>query len=425
MNGKLVEIVAAEVLSRVEESRLSLRHVMEEYFSSHPELEPIRGLVRAYLLGLLRRYRIIDSYALHVFDVDVTTMSYWRRALLRSIIYEAKFRDVGKDRLLAVIKAAKRLGVRIEWSDIVSVKAVPVKSILRQYSGVERVAVEYSLPTWVAGYLLKLLGREAYRLFKAFNRRQPSWIRVVDASLREEVVSALRKRGFSASPDRDLDDVVRVDAGRGLARTPEYRRGLFVIQEKASSLVPHLTGFKGVYIDLTAAPGVKISHVASRSGYGVGVDIKYRRLLAARNLAKRIRVAVDFVSSDSRLPPLREVDGVILDPDCSSLGRLGVSPEMRLWVTPGYVEKYSRLQWELLASAYRILRRGGRVIYSTCTLTVEENEENVRRAVEELGLSAITPEPFIGVPAIGVEGQRLYPHLHGTIGFFTAVMEKR
>lgn len=425
--GPLLEFVAADILARVEATRLSLRHVMEEYFSRQPGLAGIRGVVRAYLLGLLRRYRVIDAYAEHVLGLKPATLDVYRRALLRSIVYEAKFRDVDSDRLRLVLRHAARRGIRVEWGDIVALKSMPVKAILKMYGGAERLGVEYSLPTWVVEYLLGLLGREAYRLFKAFNRRQPLWIRSVRPELRGQVVAALRRRGFTVEEDPVLDDVAAVHGGAGIARTPEYRRGLFVIQERASSLAAHLTGFRGVYVDVTSAPGVKIMHFASRSGYGVGVDIKRRRVLAAVRLASRLglRGRVDFVVGDSRLPPLRGVPGLIVDPDCSSLGRLGVSPEMRLWVRREYVDVYSRLQWEIVSAAARVLRPGGRMVYSTCTLTLEENEHIVRRAVEELGFEAVEAEPRLGVDAFGVAGQRLYPHVHGTIGFFAAVLERR
>ncbi len=426
MELKPIEVVAAEILAEVEASRLSLRHVMEKYFKRHRELAPIRGVVRAYLLGLLRRYRIIDAFSLHVIGIDPGSLDHYRRSLLRSIVYEAKYRDVAGERLRKIARYARGRSLSIEWSSLVELKKIPAKSLLRHYSGSERIGVEYSLPTWVVEYLLSLLGGEAFRLFKAFNRRQPLWLRVFDPGRRRDVVERLRRRGFDARADTDLDDVVAVYGGAGIARVPEYRR-LFVIQEKASSLIAHLTGFRGVYADLTAAPGMKILHFASRAGYGVGVDVKSRRAYTAASLARGLglETRVDFVVGDSRLPPLREIGGVIVDPDCSSLGRLGVSPEMRLWVEQGFVEKYSRLQWEILAAASRLVRRGGRIIYSTCTLTLEENEENVRRAVEELGLEPVEASPRIGAPALGVAGQRLYPHLHGTIGFFVSVLERR
>ncbi len=426
MRLKPIEVVAAEILAEVEASRLSLRHVMERYFQRHGELAPIRGVVRAYLLGLLRRYRMLDAISLHVLGIDPGPLDYYRRSLLRSILYEAKYRDVGAGRLKAVIRYARRAGLNLAWSDVVEVKGVSARSLLRRYRGAERVGVEYSLPTWVVEYLLGLLGGEAFRLFKAFNRRQPLWLRVLDPRRRAEVVDRLRRRGVDARADEDLDDVVAVHGGAGIARIPEYR-SLFVIQEKASSLVAHLTGFSGVYADLTAAPGMKILHFASRAGYGVGVDVKARRVYTAATLASGLGMGsrVDFVVGDSRLPPLRRLRGLIVDPDCSSLGRLGVSPEMRLWVEPGFVEKYSRLQWEILAAASSLLERGGRIVYSTCTLTLEENEHIVEGAVEELGLEAVDAEPRIGVPAFGVVGQRLYPHVHGTIGFFASVLEKR
>ena len=425
-----IEIVAAKILSMVESRKLSLRHVMEDFFDKNRHLENIRGVVRAYLLGLLRKYRVIDELVKFTTGIDVAVLDVYRRSLIRSIVYEAKFRSVARERLEKIIAYIRRKGVSIDWRDIVNIKSTPVKEVLKSYSGAKRVAIEYSLPDWVARYLIRLLGpREAYRLFKAFNTKQPTWIRVVRSKIsRNDLLAALEQKGFNAFPDKDLEDVIGITGGAGIARIPEHREGLFVIQEKASSLVGHVLRSGKVHIDLTAAPGLKLSHSVELDEYGIGVDIKLRRIASMNKVLQRIgfRERIDVVNADSRNPPLRRgLYDVIVDPDCSSLGRLGVSPEMRLWVTQELVQKYSIQQRLLLAAASETLKEGGCLVYSTCTLTVEENEENVRWAAEHLGLELVEARPFIGVKAIGLpEAQRLYPHINRTIGFFVAKMCK-
>lgn len=427
---KSVEVIAAKILSVVEEKKLSLRLVMERYFRENRDVEIIRGLVRAYLLGLLRKYRVLDAIAENLLGIRVSRLSVFQRSLLRSILYESKFRDVERKRIERLLRFAMRYGLRIAWRDIAMIKNTPVREILKRYHGVEKVAVEYSLPTWVVEYVFRLLGkREGFKLFKALNKRQPTWARVISQkTTREELLKKLERRGFDVFPDADFDDVIGIWKARGITRTPEHRNGLFVIQEKASVLVGYVSGFRGVYVDFTSSPGLKLSHISERTGYGVGFEIKHKRVLSMKNVLERIgsRDFVDIVNTDSRTPPLRRgSSNILLDPDCSSLGRLGVSPEIRLWITPNHVSLYSEEQRRLLKSASSVLGKSKCIIYSTCTFTIEENEENVKWAVEELGLEVVETEPFIGVRGIGLPlAQRLYPHIHRTIGFFVAKLCK-
>ncbi|RLE61323.1 MAG: hypothetical protein DRJ35_00760 [Thermoprotei archaeon] len=427
---KSIEVIAAKILSVVEKKRLSMRLVMEHYFRKNQDVEIIRGVVRAYLLGLLRKYRILDAFAENLLDIQVSTLGSFQRSLLRSILYESKFRDVKRRRLESLLKFARKNGLKITWQDVVLVKNTPIREVLRRYQGVERVAVEYSLPTWVVEYSFKLLGkRESFKLFKAFNKRQPTWIRVItNRTTREKLLKVLERRGFEAFPDKDFDDLIGIRRGEGLARIPEHKSGLFVIQEKASVLVGYVSGFREIFVDFTSSPGLKLSHISERTGYGIGFEIKHRRIPSMKNILERIgsRDIIDIVNTDSRVPPLRRgSSNILLDPDCSSLGRLGVSPEIRLWITPDYVSRHREEQRILLKSASGVLEKGRCLIYSTCTFTIEENEENINWAVEELGLEVVEVEPFIGVEGIGVPfAQRLYPHIHHTIGFFVAKLCK-
>ncbi len=421
-----VELVVAEVLGLVESRRASLREVMEEYFRRRPFLAPISRLVRAYALAVLRTYRLLDRSLECVLGVDPHGLSPLERNLLRAVVYEVMYRDVPLDRALEA--AAKLKTVRLGSDDLNALKAVTEDELLKGLGGYERLAVRYSVPTWVVRYLGTVMGDEEVPAFlRAINSRAATWVRVnlLRTSL-DELRRALARRGVIVVPDKDLKDVAEVvRQDTSLVSTPEYRAGLLYLQDKASALVAHILGPEPGQriVDLCAAPGGKLGHIYQLSGGGatvVGLEWRRDRSATMSLLMRRMGYQVHMAVADSRVPPLRaRFDKVLVDPDCSSLGRLGHSPEIRLWVTPETVSRFVRDQKLLLKAASALVRRGGEVVYSTCTLTLEENEENTRWASRNLGLEPVDATPRIGLPGVGLsEAQRLYPHTHRTQGFY-------
>ncbi len=422
------------MLSRVELERISLRASMEDYFRANKRLEPIKGLARAYALGVLRKYRLLDLLAERLLGVEICSLRAKDRNLLRALLYEAKYRQVDLDRVVRVARALR--GPRLERRDFELVKRCSVRELLKGMGELERLSVEYSQPLWVVRYLVGLLGKaEALRLLRKFNQRHARWIRAnILRTTPEALASALRRRGVEVARDEDLEDVLKVLSPLNLSRLPEYKAGLFYIQDKASALVSHvLRPEPGESIlDACAAPGSKALHAASLARDRVllvAVDWRPSRLAILRRSASRLGVrSVNPISADSRMPPLRgKFDKVLVDPDCTSLGRLGHSPEIRLWLSERLVEEAKKLQVELLRTAVDYVREGGLVLYSTCTLTVEENEEVVEEVLEEgRDLELVERGPRIGLPGLkGLsEAQRLYPHVHDTLGFFLAVLRK-
>ncbi|RLE66061.1 MAG: hypothetical protein DRJ38_02615 [Thermoprotei archaeon] len=429
-----VEYVLADVLSEVERKRISLRAAMTDYFKKHRELEPIKGLARAYALGLLRRYKLVDFIAEEVLGVKMERLNLWERNLLRALIYELKFRDIELDRILRVSR--KLSSVKLNIDDFRAVRRTSIKSLLKRKQGLERLSIKYSQPRWVVEYLFKILGRkEVIKLFKKFNEKPAIWIRANTLKIsRRKLSDILRRRGLKVLEDKDLSDVLRVDTSMNLSRIPEYKLGLFYVQDKASVLAGHVLSPKpGEYVlDMCVAPGSKALHMATLSknkSLIIGLDWKPARLRTLLESAKKLGVySVLVLAADSRVftPPMK-FDKILLDPDCTSLGRLGHSPEIRLWIERDMIFKMRKLQYELLNHGINLLKKNGILIYSTCTLTLEENEHLIRRVLEERNdVEVEEATPKVGIEGFAglVETQRLYPHIHDTQGFFIAKIRK-
>ena len=412
-----VERECASILAVVERSFRSLRAIIESRRVSSP-----RALLHAICLGTLRNYKLLVRLLRmcgYRGPVRGGRASGW---LPLVAAYEAVFRrgSVTLERVENFLGGVARCLWRVEPSD--AVRGVKDE--------VERLSILYSVPHWVVEKLAAIhdFGR-VESILAAFNRGTPMYVRfnrmLLDAGRAVEVA---REAGVYAEPDPVLDDVLvveRVEPGAVARLDPR----LFYIQDRSAALAAHILGdVKGVVLDSFSAPGGKAGHVLWRNpgAVVVAVELSPRRLRDERRLLSRqgVLARVVLLEADARRPPVAKARAALVDPDCSSIGRIGHSPETRLFLEqagPRIVGRLSRLQYEGLRAALERVEKGGIVVYTTCTLTREENEDVIRRVVDE-GLAELDEaSPWIGERSpLEPRAQRIYPDTARCGGGFAA-----
>ncbi|MCL6579968.1 MAG: RsmB/NOP family class I SAM-dependent RNA methyltransferase [Candidatus Bathyarchaeota archaeon] len=186
-------------------------------------------------------------------------------------------------------------------------------------------------------------------------------------------------------------------------------------------------------LDVCAAPGAKTTYLAQmmqNRGCIYSVDYSTRRMKVWKNEVDRMGVKVaEPVIADAcnALPFFMDADIVVLDPPCTSTGAFGKLPSAKWRITKRSIDKMADIQWQMLNNCAEYVKAGGTLIYSTCSITVEENEMLIERFLKcypEFSLNEITPK--IGLPGLrGMEKcQRLYSHVHQCNGFFIAKLLK-
>ncbi|NJE61888.1 RsmB/NOP family class I SAM-dependent RNA methyltransferase [Thermococcus sp. 21S7] len=214
-----------------------------------------------------------------------------------------------------------------------------------------------------------------------------------------------------------------------LSELQSFREGLFYAQSLPSMVVAHVLepSEEELIIDMAAAPGGKTSHIAQLMGNRgeiIAMDKSRNRLKKMEEELKRLGVKnVKPIHMDSRkLPELGiEADKILLDAPCTALG---IRPKLWESRTPKDIEATARYQRHFINAAIKSLRRGGVLVYSTCTLSYEENEANVKYILDK-GLKLEEQSIFIGSSGMGIdEVQRFYPNRHLTQGFFIARFRK-
>jgi 16S rRNA (cytosine967-C5)-methyltransferase len=221
-----------------------------------------------------------------------------------------------------------------------------------------------------------------------------------------------------------------------ITRTKDYRNGHFIIQDKASILVGELAKPKPgeIVLDICAAPGLKTSHLAQymgNTGRILSVDYNRSRLQSFIVLMKRLGVknAEPIHADATKLDalPRIEADLVLVDPPCTATGLFHKFPSNKWRLSPRSIDNMARLQKRILWNSAQRLKEGGTLIYSTCSITLEENEGVIKSLLDKMPeYKLVESTPRIGTSGLkGMKAaQRLYPHIQECNGFFIAELVK-
>jgi 16S rRNA (cytosine967-C5)-methyltransferase len=257
----------------------------------------------------------------------------------------------------------------------------------------------FSFPRWLAGRWLERFGfEELCRIGFWFDRPAPLSLRVnLLRTTRDELLGLLAAAGITATPGT-LPESIRLEGTSRVDTLPGFADGLFSVQDESAMLaVERLAPQPGeTVLDLCAAPGTKATHIAERmrnQGTIVATDIRPDRLARVSENCARLGLSIvrpvlvgDGLATtagaavhDLAAGPF---DAILADVPCSNTGVLGKRPEARWRITQSEISELAARQSQLLESACRRLRGGGRILYSTCSIEAEENEQIVRKLLE-------------------------------------------
>ena len=273
----------------------------------------------------------------------------------------------------------------------------------------------------------------------------------------EELRAALQKEGCTVEEGTWLKETTKLLKMPGrLEDLSLFNKGAFSIQDEAAQFCGHISKAENclTILDLCAAPGGKtfdFEERAPKEANVLGLDFSEDRLFTARENAERLGHSSRFLQADAcdltevmkvlkaESMPLEGVDFVLADVPCSGLGLLGRKPEIRQRMNYEAIQVFPPLQKQILETAFACVRAGGRVMYSTCTLNPEENEEQVHALLERhpgklrsLDIRTSLPEALLQRLEADENSKKLLdegmlllrPDLTETDGFFIAVLEK-
>lgn len=306
--------------------------------------------------------------------------------------------------------------------------------------------LRHNLPDWLAGALRTQLGDEAFwALVTALDAAAPLDLRVNTMKLhREQAQAALSDAGIESQPTPYSPWGLRVHGKPGLNKLPIFLGGGIEVQDEGSQLLVSLLDPKRgeMVVDFCAGAGGKtlaIGAAMRSTGRLYAFDVSGHRLEALKPRLKRsglsnVHPAQIAHERDDRVKRLAgKIDRVLVDAPCSGLGTLRRNPDLKWRQSPKAVAELQAKQRAILDSAARLVKPGGRLVYATCSLLTEENEQVA-------GAFAEAHPDFVPLPAkellerahvenaaaLDQDGYlRLWPHRHATDGFFAAAWERR
>jgi 16S rRNA (cytosine967-C5)-methyltransferase len=306
--------------------------------------------------------------------------------------------------------------------------------------------LRHNLPDWLAGPLKDRLGDEFWPLVDALAEPAPLDLRVNTLKLkRDEARAELAAAGIVAEPTPHSPWGLRVQGKPALNTLPVFKSGGVEVQDEGSQLLALITDPKRgeMVVDFCAGAGGKtlaLGAAMRNTGRLYAFDVSGHRLDALKPRLARSGLSNVFPAQiaherDDRVKRLAgKIDRVLIDAPCSGLGTLRRNPDLKWRQSPKAVAELQAKQREILASAGRLLKPGGRLVYATCSLLAEENEAvadafGAERAADFVPLPAeeLLAAAHVQAPAALCENGRLrlWPHRHGSDGFFAAAWQRR
>jgi 16S rRNA (cytosine967-C5)-methyltransferase len=388
--------------------------VLRRFFRAHPQLGSAdRGFVADAVFGVLRRKRFLDALA----DTPPA-----RRLVLAYLARVAG-------------SSAREIAPAVGARDLAWFAAMKGHAM-----GALPPAVQAEFPDWLMKRLEhQMPADEVVALGRALQQQAPLDLRVNTlGGERDAVLAELAASGVPCEATPHSPVGIRVRAPVPINRHPLFLNGTIEVQDEGSQLLAYLVAptRHDLVVDFCAGAGGKSLHLGAlmRSrGRVYAFDVAAARLARLGPRLKRsglsnLHPALIASENDIRIKRLAgKIDRVLVDAPCSGFGTLRRNPDLKWRQTESAVAELAAKQASILRAAARLLKPGGRLVYATCSLLAEENEEVVS------GFLAAHPQ-FAAIDCAGILREqripldtgtvlRLLPHRHGTDGFFAAVLE--
>lgn len=441
---ELILGILLEVNKEGQYSHLVIRSTLEKY--QYLEKQE-RAFITRVCEGTLE-YKIRLDYILNQFStVPAERMKPVIRELLRSSVYQILYMDSVPDS--AVCNEAVKLARKKGFYNLTGFVNGVLRKIAREYGSIrfpgkdqpeEYLSVIYSMPKWLVQRFLEQYGFEkTEKMLESFLKEKPTTIRIREYLVdKKAVLESLERQQVTVEKAPYIENAYYLKNYDYLPALEAFRMGTVQVQDVSSMLVGDIADPKeGDYvIDLCAAPGGKTLCIADKlkgTGRVDARDISRSKTDLIRENAIRqsfLNVVVSEkdasqLDSDS----LEKADILIADVPCSGLGVMGRKTDIKYKMNPAKIQELAGLQRQILEQASTYVKPGGTLIYSTCTITNEENLDNVKWFTEHFPYELESLDPYLckelqsETTAKGC--LQLLPGVHQCDGFFIARMKRK
>ncbi|MED5020208.1 16S rRNA (cytosine(967)-C(5))-methyltransferase RsmB [Paenibacillus chibensis] len=439
--------LAMDVLTRVEQegaySNLQLNAALQRASLSRED----SGLATELVYGTISRLNTLDYFLERFVAKGLKKLQPWVRSLLRLSLYQMMYLDRIPPH--AVVNEAVNLAKRRGHQGISGMVNGVLRNILRNRKelvlphdlpAAERIALAHSHPQWMVERWISQYGEEGAEAICRANNEPPSVSVRVNTTMisRDQMLAEMKEAGFEAVPSDLSPEGILVLSGGNMALTEWYREGQISVQDESSMLVGGAVGpAPGMKVlDCCAAPGGKTAHMAELmqdQGEIIANDLHEHKRSLIGEQAERLGLDSIHTVTGNALElagqyPAGSFDRILLDAPCSGLGVIRRKPDLKWTKTAGDISEIASLQRKLLDSVSALLRVGGILVYSTCTIDPEENERTVQHFLQThpgFGIAEDSSEEWGKLRSTGQgAGVQILPQDYHSDGFYIARLQR-
>ncbi len=414
MDGAInVRKVSYDIVTKVLNDGYFLNDVITDTFDKRQIKEKQkRSYISRLSRGVIERFIELDAIISTYSNTKLSKLNPNIKNILRLSVYELKYMDSVPESATCneyVKLAGKIAPVRLKGF----VNGILRNMIRDNFSKVNlKPNEEVSLPGWLYDMLEEEFG-SACEIGKSFLKKSQLTIRTnLTKCTPSELVEILREEGVTIEPIPELDYAFTIDNIDNLSGIEAFNKGLFYVQDISSMMVGDKSGVRAgdTVIDVCASPGGKSLHVAElmkveaasdadssdfrkgnmriagEGGNVLSFDISEEKVKLIKDNIKRTGLTnITAKVGDARIKNndlTEKADIVIADVPCSGIGVIGKKPDIKARLKKEDIESLSKLQYEILSNVKSYVKTGGKLIYSTCTISKRENEDNVKKFLE-------------------------------------------
>ncbi|WMJ88485.1 16S rRNA (cytosine(967)-C(5))-methyltransferase RsmB [Anaerocolumna sp. MB42-C2] len=442
------EIALGILMDIVQNSNFS-HTVMSRTLNQYQYLEKQdRAFITRLCEGTIERMLTLDYILNQYSSVKVNKMKPLIRNLLRMSLYQVKYMDQIPDSAACneAVKLAKKRG----FGNLSGFVNGVLRNIVRDTKKVSFpneetekeffLSVVYSVPEWLVKHFLSQYDYTLVKsMLEASFQDKKTIIRCnTDKITVEDLTVLLKQNKVTVEPGTYLPYALKIWDYNFLGQLNAFKKGYFQVQDESSMLVGAVSGVRsGDYIiDVCAAPGGKSLHLAEllkSSGHVDSRDVSEAKVnLINENILRNGYTNIKAYVTDALIldeESIEKADIVIADLPCSGLGVISKKPDIKYNMTREKQKNLVKLQRDILTVVQQYVKKGGTLLYSTCTVNIEENLENVRWFTEHFDYRMESIDEFLPSSLLcdtSKEGYiQLLPGIHNTDGFFIAKLRRK
>ena len=436
------EELATEILALLETETISEREAIKKIMKKYKINDwRIRGSAHRLTLETVRKLNVIDK----IIKKNLRDRSSFDKFnpflknLMRVTIYQMKFTNKSPELItnqaLEIYKRRNKSQKQVNFLNAIfrQIEKKPVDQYLKGKDYLENLSLENFFPSWLIQYMLKWYNKPFTEEFIKY-RIPPEFVRINTIKISiKEALKKLEEENYEYEEVKGIPECIKISSyEHPVTRSVLFLKGMIYIQSKSSILVSKILNPKKgeVIADLCAAPGGKTTHIAQlmeNKGFILAIERNFNRIPELhKNLGKLGVKIAHVVCGDSfnfnnfcRI----EYDRMLIDPPCSGTGTIDSRPITKWKFKPKYIPKNVHVQEHILMNGSKNVKKGGILLYSTCSVLVEENERVIDNFLKKQdNFKIINIEKEYGMPGLEnyPEALRLYPQIDGSEGFFIA-----